>query len=278
MSKEENHMSFLTLENVSHHYFTKNSFTKALSNISFNLKEGEFISILGPSGCGKSTILSIIAGIMKHTSGKVLLKQRPLEESELPIGYMLQQDYLFPWKTIIENCLIGPKIRKDKSEYKMSQAKKLLKEVGLTDIEKEFPDSLSGGMRQRVALVRTLITNPEILLLDEPFSALDYLTKLKLENLVSKLLKSYHKTAILVTHDIGEAISMSDRILVMNANPGNIAKTFEVPVELRNETPFFVRRHPKYQMLFDKVWDELNKTESTSLKSMGGAKNDETKF
>lgn len=269
-------MSFLALEKVSHHYFSKDSYTKALDNISLSVKDGEFVSLLGPSGCGKSTILSIIAGIVQQTSGQVLLKQQPMSDVDLAIGYMLQQDYLFPWKTIIDNCLLGPKINKKRPEEMEERALKLLQEVGLTNVEENFPDSLSGGMRQRVALVRTLITDPEILLLDEPFSALDYLTKLKLENAVAQMLRMYHKTAVLVTHDIGEAISMSDRIFVMEANPGTIAKAFEVPLELRNETPFLVRRHPKYQVLFDKIWDELNKNEPTSLKAMGVSQTNET--
>jgi NitT/TauT family transport system ATP-binding protein len=254
-------LSFLTLENVSHHYFSKNDYTKALHDISFSVKEGEFIALLGPSGCGKSTILSIVSGIMKHTTGKVLLNKEPIEKSKRDIGYMLQQDYLFPWKTILDNVLLGPTIQGNVNEDVKDKAIQLLNEVGLNNVENQYPTSLSGGMRQRVALVRTLITDPTILLLDEPFSALDYQTKLKLEDLVFKLLQAYKKTALLVTHDIGEAIAMSDRIIVMNANPGRIAKTFEVPIELRNEMPFLVRRHPKYQAIFDKVWEELNKNE-----------------
>ncbi|MFD1851179.1 ABC transporter ATP-binding protein [Oceanobacillus bengalensis] len=255
-------MSFLTLDRVSHHYFSKDSYTKALDNISFSLKEGEFISLLGPSGCGKSTILSIIAGIFRQTDGQVLLEKKPINESELAIGYMLQQDYLFPWKTILNNVLLGPKIHNKNVEKLKPTALELLKEVGLEGVENSHPASLSGGMRQRAALVRTLINDPKILLLDEPFSALDYQTKLKLEDLVGKLLKAYHKTAILVTHDIGEAIAMSDRILVMGANPGTIAKTFEVPIELRNQLPLTVRKHPKYQILFDKIWEELEEKET----------------
>ncbi|MFD2043222.1 ABC transporter ATP-binding protein [Ornithinibacillus salinisoli] len=257
-------MSFLTLENVSHHYFSKKDFTKALDDISFSVKEGEFIALVGPSGCGKSTILSIVAGIVQQTSGNVLLNSEPIRRSELSIGYMLQQDYLFPWKTILDNVLLGPKIRNTATEEVKDKAIELLHEVGLSNVTNAYPDSLSGGMRQRVALVRTLITDPKVLLLDEPFSALDYQTKLKLEDLVYKLLKNYHKTAILVTHDIGEAISMSDRIFVMNANPGTIAKTFDVPIEVRDEMPFTSRRHPKYQNLFDKVWEELNKNDTTT--------------
>ncbi|MBP2076426.1 ABC transporter ATP-binding protein [Oceanobacillus polygoni] len=255
-------MSFLTLDHVSHHYFSKESYTKALDNISMAVKEGEFISLLGPSGCGKSTLLSIIAGIIQQTEGTVSLQGKSTTESEMEIGYMLQQDYLFPWKTIIDNVLLGPKINGNKTDDLRKKALQLLKEVGLKDVEMKYPSELSGGMRQRVALVRTLINNPKILLLDEPFSALDYQTKLNLEDLVADLLKSYHKTAVLVTHDIGEAIAMSDRIFMMNANPGSIAKIYEVPIELRNEVPFLVRRHPKYQLIFDKIWDELESKES----------------
>lgn len=252
-------MSFLSLKKVSHLYFTKDSYTRALADVSFSIAKGEFVSILGPSGCGKSTILSIIAGIIKQTEGKVLFEDQPITETDLRIGYMLQQDYLFPWKTIIDNVLLGPKVQGKNTEQTLNKALNILEEVGLPKLENEYPSSLSGGMRQRVALVRTLMTDPQILLLDEPFSALDYQTKLKLENLVSQLLKNYHKTAILVTHDIGEAISMSDRIIIMDANPGLISKIVEVPIELRHETPFFVRRHPKYQAIFDNIWKELNK-------------------
>ncbi|TMN21229.1 ABC transporter ATP-binding protein [Lentibacillus cibarius] len=260
-------MSFLTLDHVSHHYFSKKNYTKALDDVTFSIDEGEFVALLGPSGCGKSTILSIIARIVEHTTGNIYVNNQPLHQSDLDIGYMLQQDYLFPWKTIINNVLIGPKIRHDDSQETKEKAVNLLEQVGLSKIKDNYPDSLSGGMRQRVALVRTLITNPKVLLLDEPFSALDYQTKLKLEDLVWDLLQIYKKTSVLVTHDIGEAIAMSDRIMLMDANPGSIAKTFEVPVELRNEKPFLVRRHPKYQFLFDKIWGELNKNEAVPEQS-----------
>lgn len=251
-------LSFLTLENVSHHYFTEKTVTKALDDISFSVNEGEFISLVGPSGCGKSTILSIISGIMKHTQGNVLLNGKPVSEFTDAIGYMLQQDYLFPWKTIMENVLLGPKIKNNVTPDIQQRASEFLSEVGLVNVEEAYPESLSGGMRQRAALVRTLVSDPKVLLLDEPFSALDYQTKLNLEDLVHQLLRHYHQTAVLVTHDIGEAISMSDRIFVMEAKPGRISKMFEVPIELRDEVPFLVRRHPKYQPLFDKVWQALN--------------------
>jgi len=255
-------VSFLTLNGVSHHYFSRNGYTKALDHISLSIKEGEFVSLLGPSGCGKSTLLSIIAGIMEQTSGDVLLQEKPIEESNLAIGYMLQQDYLFPWKTILDNILIGPKIHHRDTKETIEKALQLLDEVGLKNISHLHPSSLSGGMRQRAALVRTLINDPKLFLLDEPFSALDFQTKLKLEDLVAGLLKTYHKTTILVTHDIGEAIAMSDRIFMMDANPGTIANVFEVPVEIRDQSPLQVRKHPKYQILFDKIWDELEEKET----------------
>lgn len=252
-------MRFLSLENVSHYYFSKTGYTKALENVSLEIEEGEFVSIIGSSGCGKSTILSIIARLMKQTEGEIKLQNDSLTESELKIGYMLQQDYLFPWKTIIDNILLGPKIAQNINEKTIDLAKQLLAEVELGHTENLYPSELSGGMRQRIALVRTLITNPDILLFDEPFSALDYVTKLRLENLVAKMMKTYHKTAILVTHDLAEAISMSDRIFLMAATPGRIIKTFVIPDEIRKEVPFYVRRHPLYQPLFDEIWEYVNK-------------------
>ncbi|RYG74528.1 ABC transporter ATP-binding protein [Lentibacillus lipolyticus] len=260
-------MALLTLNQVTHHYFTKNDYTKTLDNITFSIDEGEFITLLGPSECGKSTILSIIARIIGHTDGAIYVNGSPLPEADPDIGYMPQQDYLFPWKTILDNVLIGPKIRHDQSEETKEQAIQLLDHVGLSKMTDVFPDSLSNGMRQRAAFIRALIINPKILLLDEPFAALDYQTKLKLEDLVQDLLRYYQKTSILVTHDIGEAIAMSDRIIVMDANPGSIVKTFEVPLELRDETPFLVQRHPKYQLLFDKIWRQLDKDKSIPSQS-----------
>src|SRR5690625_146935 len=251
-------MSFLSLESISHYYFSPTDYTKALENISFKMDEGEFISIIGPSGCGKSTILSIIARILTQTDGNIYIKEQNITQSSIQIGYMLQQDYLFPWKTITENILIGPKINNTITSDTMEDVQQLLDDVGLTGTETKYPSELSGGMRQRVALVRTLITDPDILLFDEPFSALDYVTKLKLENTVAKLVHQYRKTAILVTHDLAEAISMSDRIILMDANPGRIQKVFNVPEEIRDIEPFYVRRHPAYQDLFDYIWQYVS--------------------
>lgn len=255
-------MPILTLHQVNHYYFSSKGYTKALENISFTMEPGEFISILGPSGCGKSTILSIVGRLLPHTSGEILIHGEPIEESKEEIGYMLQQDYLFPWKTVMDNVLLGPKIQKRQDGTLENRAKKLLQEVGLGNVLKQYPKELSGGMRQRAALVRTLMNNPEIFLLDEPFSSLDYQTKLKLEDLVAKILKNYHKSTILVTHDIGEAIAMSDRVIIMKANPGRIATIYDIPEVLRLEAPMKARKHEAFQPLFDTIWQELEDKET----------------
>ncbi|MGG1678017.1 ABC transporter ATP-binding protein [Neobacillus sp. NRS-1170] len=254
-------MSFLQVQDIHHTYFTKASATTALSDISLMVEEGEFVSFLGPSGCGKTTLLSIISSLLKPTQGTVLLENKPVSTSKNEIGYMLQQDYLFPWKTIEENILLGLKLSKQLNEKTKSAAHSLLNQIGLVGVEKQLPKQLSGGMRQRVALVRTLATEPKLLMLDEPFSALDYQTKLKLEDLVSQTLDEFGKTAILVTHDIGEAIAMSDRIFLFSAKPGRIYKTFEMPEVLRNLSPFESRNHDAFQDIFQTIWKELESLE-----------------
>ncbi|QIZ10259.1 ABC transporter ATP-binding protein [Priestia megaterium] len=254
-------MSFLTVQNIHHTYFTKASATTALSDISLTVEEGEFVSLLGPSGCGKTTLLSIISSLLKPTQGTVLLEKKPVTTSKNQIGYMLQQDYLFPWKTIEENILIGLKLSKQLNQKTRLAALGLLSQIGLTGVEKQLPRQLSGGMRQRVALVRTLATEPKLLMLDEPFSALDYQTKLKLEDLVSQTLDKFGKTAILVTHDIGEAIAMSDRVFLLSPSPGRIYKTFTMPEELRNISPFDARNHEAFSSIFQTIWKELESLE-----------------
>ena len=250
-------MPLLQIENVSHLYLSKNEASVALEDITLSVEKGEFISLLGPSGCGKTTLLSIISGLMEPTEGAVTISSHNVLENREDIGYMLQQDYLFPWKTIKENILIGPKLLKKLDQEHSANAIALLEQIGLGDVLGKFPRELSGGMRQRVALVRTLATNPSLLLLDEPFSALDFQTKLKLEDLVSSTLKSFGKTAILVTHDIGEAVAMSDRIFLLSPRPGKIQKEFTIPEEVRNLAPFMARNHPEYNEIFQAIWKEM---------------------
>jgi NitT/TauT family transport system ATP-binding protein len=255
-------MDFLKIKHVQHTYFTRTSATTALSDISLEVEEGEFVSFLGPSGCGKTTLLSIIAGLLQPTEGFVTLEGKSTRKDAKDIGYMLQQDYLFPWKTIEENILLGLKISKQLTEEKKRYTMNLLEKMGLNEVKNQYPKQLSGGMRQRVALVRTLATEPKLLMLDEPFSALDFQTKLHLEDLVFETLKSFHKTAILVTHDIGEAIAMSDRVFLLSARPGKLYKTFIIPDDLRCLLPFQARNHETFQSLFQTIWKELESLES----------------
>ena len=255
-------MPFLQLKNIHHTYFTKSSVTTALSGITLDIEEGEFVSFLGPSGCGKTTLLSIIAGLIRPTEGTVLLENLPVDKAVNKIGYMLQQDYLFPWKTIEENILIGLKLMKTLTPEKRQKALKLLEQMGLSGFESKYPKQLSGGMRQRAALVRTLAVEPKLLILDEPFSALDHQTKLRLEDLVYATLKSYGKTAILVTHDIGEAIAMSDRIFLLSPRPGSLYHSFKVPGLLRELSPFEARNHQTFSEIFQDIWKELEHIET----------------
>lgn len=254
-------MSFLTIHKVYHCFFSEEEASLVLANIGLEMTEGEFISFLGPSGCGKTTLLSIISGLLKPLEGTVEIDGEAVTKPTSMIGYMLQQDYLFPWKTIEANIVTGLRITKSYNETTRNHTLQLLKQVGLEGVEKHYPRQLSGGMRQRAALVRTLATNPKILLLDEPFSALDYQTKLKLEELIHSLLKQFHKTSILVTHDIEEAIAMSDRIFLLHAKPGRIAKVFSVPEEIRSLSPLHARQHPAFAKLFQTIWKELEAIE-----------------
>ncbi|OCT14216.1 spermidine/putrescine ABC transporter ATP-binding protein [Paenibacillus pectinilyticus] len=248
------------LENVTQVYVTEERATLALQGITFDVPKGEFVSLIGPSGCGKTTLLSIIAGLIPSTSGQVTVADHLVQGPSSKVGYMLQQDYLFPWRTIADNACMGLEIAGELTEEKRQGALHLLEEMGLLAFRDYYPAQLSGGMRQRVALVRTLAMEPELLLLDEPFSALDYQTKLQLEDLVVETLRAKGKTAILVTHDISEAIAMSDRILVLAPNPGRIRQSFEIPEAIRAAVPFEARELPEFHLLFRQIWQEFGGT------------------
>ena len=196
-------------------YHTTRGETTAAEGLSFEVGEGEFLAVIGPSGCGKTTLLSLAAGLLAPSSGEVTRAGR--------CGYMLQKDELFPWRTIEKNIFLPLEIRREKEKNARSGAVELAKKYGLGDFLQSYPAELSGGMRQRAALIRTLAADPDILLLDEPFSALDYQTRLNVCEDVSKILRGEHKTALLITHDISEAISLADRVLVLTARPAKVA-------------------------------------------------------
>lgn len=221
------------------------------------MKKGEFVSIVGPSGCGKSTLLSIISGLLKPTSGEIFVKGEKIVGVSPHIGYMLQRDNLLDWRTIYKNVLFGLEVRGMKSPENMERAVQLLKTYGLYEFKDKYPSQLSGGMRQRVALIRTLAINPDILLLDEAFSALDYQTRLTVTDDVYRILKRENVTTVMVTHDIPESISMGDRVMILSSRPAEIKEMLEIDFEDENRTPLSCRNSPKFRNYFDHIWKEL---------------------
>lgn len=250
------------LDGLSHVYVNGRGATMALKEISLHVNQGEFVSIIGPSGCGKTTLLSLISGLLRPTQGSVRISGEWIKKPSPKVGYMLQQDYLFPWRTIYENASIGLELMGKRGADSKAIVMELLDDMGLSDYADSYPQQLSGGMRQRVALVRTLATEPDILLLDEPFSALDYQTKLQLEDLVAVTLRSRNKTAVLVTHDISEAIAMSDRIIVMQPRPGRIRAAVEVPGPIRTALPLKAREEAGFHDLFHQLWGQFEEMDA----------------
>lgn len=239
----------LRIKNLNKTYQAKNGEVETLKNINFEIKEGEFVSIIGPSGCGKSTLLSIISGLENKTSGNVEIYEK--------LGYMLQKDNLLEWRTIFKNVLFGIEIQKEKTKENIKYAENLLKKYGLYEFKDKYPNQLSGGMRQRVSLIRTLAIKPKILLLDEAFSALDYQTRLMVTNDIYKILKNEKITSIMVTHDISEAISMSDRIIVLSKRPATVKNIHEIKFDIENRTPLSCRESPEFSKYFNILWEEL---------------------
>ena len=250
----ENYVSIL---GISKKYQTKNGEVTALENIDLQVAEGEIVSIVGQSGCGKSTLLSIVAGLLIPTAGKITVEGEEVRGTDEKIGYMMQKDNLLEWRTILDNVLFGLEIRKKVTEESIAYARHLLGEYGLGDFEKSYPSELSGGMRQRAALIRTLAVRPKLLLLDEAFSALDYQTRLLVTDDVREILRKEKMTTLMVTHDIPESISMADRIAVLSARPGRVKSlhTLDFGEDL---TAITRRAHPRFQMYFNRIWGELN--------------------
>ena len=251
----------LEVQNICKTYQAKNGEVKALENINFSVEKGEYISIIGPSGCGKSTLLSIIAGLEPKTDGEIYIEGK--------VGYMLQKDYLLEWRTIYKNVLLGLEIQKELTEENKMYAINLLKKYGLYEFKDKYPTQLSGGMRQRVALIRTLAIRPNILLLDEAFSALDYQTRLMVTEDIYKILKQENITAVMVTHDISEAISMSDRVIVLSQRPATVKSIYEIDFEMENRTPLNCRENPKFSRYFNLMWRELEKYDKAANKDEG---------
>ena len=247
----------LKVENLSKKYQNKEGEVQALKNINFRIKPGEFVSIIGPSGCGKSTLLSIIAGLEEKTTGKIYLEGKEINGVSAEIGYMLQKDCLLEWRNILSNTMFGLEVKGIKTKENQKYVESLLKKYNLYDFKNKYPSELSGGMRQRVALIRTLAIRPKILLLDEAFSALDYQTRIMVTNDIYKILRKEGITALIVTHDISEAISMSDRVLVLSKRPGTIKDIHKIDFQIENRTPINCRESPKFSQYFNTLWKEL---------------------
>lgn len=247
------------LQDISMVYHTLEEETFAIQDINLNIYESEILSVVGPSGCGKSTLLSIIAGLIKPTKGKVMVNGNLVDKPLKNIGYMFQKDQLFDWRNVLNNVSLGLEIQGKAKAENINEAKEMLINYGLEDFIYSYPYQLSGGMRQRVALIRTLILKPDILLLDEPFSALDYQTRLAISDEIGLILKNEMKTAILVTHDIAEAISLSDRIVILSNRPGKIKDIIEINLTCDGEkTPIKSREAPEFRHYFNRIWKELD--------------------
>lgn len=247
----------LEVKGMSYSYHSIDGETQALSNISFSVNTGEFLVIVGPSGCGKSTLLSLVSGLITPSEGTILIDGKATFAGDLRIGYMLQKDHLFEWRSIWSNACLGLEIQKKLSEQNRERVKKLLFTYGLDAFANAKPSELSGGMRQRAALIRTLALEPEILLLDEPFSALDYQTRLAVCDDISTIIRSQGKTAILVTHDLSEAVSVADRILILTKRPGRIKDTKTIKFPDDASSPLLRRNCPEFSSYFNEVWNVL---------------------
>jgi NitT/TauT family transport system ATP-binding protein len=246
-------------EGLSYTYLTRTGETVALRDLNLTIRDGEFCSIVGPSGCGKSTLLAIISGLLQPTEGQILVDGARVRGPNERVGILLQKDHLFEWRTVLQNAELGLEIRGRGTAEARRRAHKLLESYGLGGFENSYPYQLSGGMRQRVALIRTLATDPDVLLLDEPFSALDYQTKLILERDVLRIIREQRKTALLVTHDIEEAVSMSDRVIVLSGRPAQVKNIYDIALTIAAErTPLNARDAAEFRTYCKSIWEDLD--------------------
>ena len=240
----------INMQDISLRYHSINGETIAVSHLNLSVENGEFISIVGPSGCGKSTILSLLAGLLQPSDGNLAINGT--------IGYMLQKDHLLHWRSIRQNVLLGLEIQNKLTPENIKYTEYLLEQYGLGEFKDHYPWQLSGGMRQRAALIRTLAVKPDILLLDEPFSALDYQTRLSVSDEIGSIIRNTGKTAILVTHDISEAISLADKVIVLSKRPASVKKVFPISLSLENPSPLQAREAPEFKDYFNAIWKELD--------------------
>lgn len=243
-------MKLLSIKNISKNYHS-NTEIEAIKDFTLDVYKNDFIAIVGPSGCGKSTLLSILAGLEKESCGKIEYNK------DIKIGYMLQTDCLLEFRTVLDNCLLGLEINNKKTVENINYVKELLNKYGLKDFINSYPKDLSGGMRQRVALIRTLALKPDLLLLDEPFSSLDYQNRLSVSNDIYNILKKEDKSLIIVTHDLGEAISISNKVIIMSKRPSIIKDIIEIKLE-NNKNPIENRNDKNFSYYYNLIWKEID--------------------
>lgn len=255
---ESSKATVLSAENVK---MTFNEYTPeevtAISNISFELKQGETLGIVGPSGCGKTTLFNIIAGLQTPTAGNILVNGKRVQDAGGHVGYMLQKDLLLPWRSVIDNVVLGLQVRGVSTKESKKIAQNLINAYGLKGFEHTYPSALSGGMRQRVAFMRTLAFSPDVILLDEPFSALDSQTRLLLQADVLRIIRERNCSVVLVTHDVGEAITMCDRIIVITSRPGRVKSVHSIGIDSALRHPLKIRKQARFNELYETIWDEL---------------------
>ena len=251
--------NILELKNIDYSYHSLDGETQALKNISFGVKEGEFVAIVGPSGCGKSTLLSIIAGLIEPEGGTIAVNNPDGSLRYPKVGYMLQRDHLFEWRTVYKNVTLGLEINHMMTKERLDYIEQLLKDYNLDKFKDKRPSELSGGMKQRAALIRTLALEPQLLLLDEPFSALDYQTRLMVSADICNLIRKTGKTVIIITHDLQEAISLADRVIILSGRPATVKRVLPIHLTITDDSPLAARNAPEFNDYFNLLWEELTR-------------------
>lgn len=246
----------LSLSGVKKSFQSKGKTVDVLGGLTFDVNEQDFVSIIGPSGCGKTTIFNIIAGLLDPDTGEISYRGQQVTGLRGKVGYMMQRDLLFPWRTVLENVMLAPELQKMPLKEARENAMEYLNTFGLAGFENNYPKTLSGGMRQRVALIRTLISDPDVLLLDEPFSALDYQTRLYLEGVLLEAVDTFKKTVILVTHDIDEAVALSKRVVVLAGKPSRVKQVYDI--DIGEKSPIGARSHANFSGYFHQLCAELD--------------------
>lgn len=250
--------NIIELKDISYSYHSLHGETKALQDISFGVKQGEFVAVVGPSGCGKSTLLSIIAGLLQPESGTIMVNNPDGSLNYPRMGYMLQRDHLFEWRTVYKNTILGLEINHMLTEERLAYVNQLFFDYNLDKFRDKRPSELSGGMKQRAALIRTLALDPQLLLLDEPFSALDYQTRLTVSADICHLIRNTGKTMLIITHDLSEAISLADRVIILSGRPAIVKKELSISLTLPDDSLLAARNAPEFPDYFNQLWEELN--------------------